>query len=57
VDRKLGERIGAAARESVRLRFAPERTVPQIEELYSALGLNASGAPRAGSRIDLREAA
>jgi glycosyltransferase involved in cell wall biosynthesis len=57
VDRKLGERIGAAARESVRLRFAPERTVPQIEELYSSLGLNASGAPQAGSRIDLREAA
>jgi glycosyltransferase involved in cell wall biosynthesis len=58
VDRKLGERIGAAASESVRLRFSPERTLAQVEDLYSALGLIAMGesadhAPRA----TLREAA
>ncbi len=58
VDRKLADRIGSAARESVRLRFSPERTIPQIEELYSSLGLHARGAPRAPApRIDLREAA
>jgi glycosyltransferase involved in cell wall biosynthesis len=57
VDRKLAERIGAAARESVRLRFSPERTVPQIEALYASLGLNSLGMAQPGPRIDLREAA
>jgi glycosyltransferase involved in cell wall biosynthesis len=35
----LGARVGAAARESVRLRFAPERAVPRLEEVYAAVGL------------------
>jgi glycosyltransferase involved in cell wall biosynthesis len=42
-DRALGERIGAAARETARLRFAPERALPQLEEIYRALGLAAAG--------------
>jgi glycosyltransferase involved in cell wall biosynthesis len=40
VDRKLGERVGAAGRESVRLRYAPERVLPELENLYTAAGLN-----------------
>jgi glycosyltransferase involved in cell wall biosynthesis len=40
LDRALGERIGAAARESVRLRFSPERVLPELEGLYAAAGLS-----------------
>ena len=35
-DRALAARLGAAARESVRLRFAPERALPRLEALYAA---------------------
>jgi glycosyltransferase involved in cell wall biosynthesis len=42
-DRPLGERIGAAARDSVRLRCAPERALAKLGELYAALGLRAWG--------------
>jgi glycosyltransferase involved in cell wall biosynthesis len=56
LDRPLGERIGAAGRESARLRFAPERTLPRLEEIYAAVGLCALGeAP--GPVLDLRKAA
>jgi glycosyltransferase involved in cell wall biosynthesis len=58
LERALGARIGAAARESVRLRFAPERSIARLEEIYAAAGLTAIGAPRAAARDDgLREAA
>jgi glycosyltransferase involved in cell wall biosynthesis len=40
LDRKLGERVGAAGRESVRLRYAAERVLPELENLYTAAGLN-----------------
>jgi glycosyltransferase involved in cell wall biosynthesis len=40
LDRALGERIGAAARETVRLRFSPERVLPELEALYAAAGLS-----------------
>jgi glycosyltransferase involved in cell wall biosynthesis len=43
-DRPLGQRIGAAARETARLRFSPERALPQLEDIYRALGLAAAGA-------------
>lgn len=58
LDRKLGERIGMAARESVRLRFAPERIIPRLEELYADAGLSATGeiAPRVPD-TGMREAA
>jgi len=58
-DRALAQRMGAAARETVRLRHAPERTLPRLEELYGSLGLCALEAPPrpAAPRIDLREAA
>jgi glycosyltransferase involved in cell wall biosynthesis len=58
MDRKLGTRIGAAARESVRLRFAPERTIPKLEELYAEIGLTAIGQPQQQRPfIQLKEAA
>lgn len=44
LDRSLGERIGAAGRETVRARFAAERALPKLEELYAASGLAHSGA-------------
>src|SRR3954462_1923880 len=39
LDRELGTRVGAAARQSVRLRCAPERALARLEALYGALGL------------------
>jgi glycosyltransferase involved in cell wall biosynthesis len=59
LDRALGQRIGAAARESARLRFAPERALPKLEELYAAIGLSAA-LPEPGTPVreaDLRRAA
>jgi glycosyltransferase involved in cell wall biosynthesis len=44
LDRKLGTRIGAAARESVRLRCAPERALARLGVLYVELGLAAYAA-------------
>jgi glycosyltransferase involved in cell wall biosynthesis len=41
LDRARAERLGAAARESARLRFQPERVLPALEELYAAIGLSA----------------
>jgi glycosyltransferase involved in cell wall biosynthesis len=43
LDRRLGARIGAAARESVRLRCSPERALVRLGELYAGLGLRAFG--------------
>jgi glycosyltransferase involved in cell wall biosynthesis len=43
LDRRLGVRIGAAARESVRLRCSPERALVRLGELYAGLGLRAFG--------------
>lgn len=39
LDRALAARLGAAARESARLRFAPERVLPRLEEIYAAAGI------------------
>ena len=55
-ERSLAARVGAAARESARLRFAPERAVPRLEELYASIGLAAHDAPR-GPALGMREAA
>jgi glycosyltransferase involved in cell wall biosynthesis len=58
LDRSLGARIGAAARESVRLRYAPERALPKLEEIYTALGLQCLAAEPAPARdVGLRKAA
>lgn len=53
IDRKLGALIGAAGRESVRLRFSPERALPRLEEIYADVGVRALGRVQA----DLRKAA
>jgi glycosyltransferase involved in cell wall biosynthesis len=58
LERELGARIGAAARESVRLRYAPERALPRLEEIYASIGLQASADPRTPVRkLELRKAA
>ena len=58
LDRTLGARLGGAARESVRLRFSPERTIPRLEEIYAQAGLAAIGKPLAPGRdAGMREAA
>lgn len=43
LDRKLGERMGAAARESIRLRCAPERAAARLADIYAGLGVHAVG--------------
>ena len=58
----LAERIGAAARETARVRFAPERVIPRLEEIYADLGLDASGgapgsAPAGRGGLGMRKAA
>ena len=56
LDRAAGQRLGVAARESARLRFAPERALPKLEDLYASIGLT-GGEPRAVPETDLRKAA
>jgi glycosyltransferase involved in cell wall biosynthesis len=55
-DKALAARIGAAARESVRLRYAPDRAVPRIEALYADFGMPRLAAP-AASAPELKKAA
>jgi glycosyltransferase involved in cell wall biosynthesis len=57
LDRKLGATMGAAGRETVRLRFAPERALPRLEEIYADLGLRSLAEPRRPVEADLRKAA
>jgi glycosyltransferase involved in cell wall biosynthesis len=57
LERVLGARLGAAGRESVRLRFAPERSIARLEEIYAAAGVSASGARTPVRPEGLREAA
>jgi hypothetical protein len=42
LDPALAGRLGAAARESARLRFAPERVLPALEEIYAGVGVAAA---------------
>ena len=56
-ERGFAARIGAAARETARLRFAPERALPKLEEIYAALGVQAIAAPVPSPVVDLRRAA
>jgi glycosyltransferase involved in cell wall biosynthesis len=43
LDRSLGARVGAAGRETVRARFAAERALPALEDLYAGIGLAPAG--------------
>jgi glycosyltransferase involved in cell wall biosynthesis len=56
LDRTLAARVGAAAREAARLRFAPDRAMARLEEVYAEAGLAALGGivPR---EPDMRRAA
>ena len=56
-DRALAQRISAAARETARVRHAPERALPKLEEIYASLGVEAI-APKIATRVvDLKRAA
>jgi glycosyltransferase involved in cell wall biosynthesis len=44
VERALAERVGAAGRDSVRLRHAPERALPRLEAIYATMGIEPTGA-------------
>lgn len=39
LDRAFAERIGAAARESAKLRFAPARVLARLDDIYASLGV------------------
>ena len=41
IERALAARMGAAARETARARYAPERALPVLENLYESLGVGA----------------
>ena len=55
LERSLAERIGAAGRDSVRLRYSPERALPRLEAIYTAMGIEPVAAPL--REPDLRKAA
>jgi len=55
LDRTLAARVGAAARESVRLRYSAERVIPLLEDVYAAVGVGA-GVPRS-KPVQMRKAA
>jgi glycosyltransferase involved in cell wall biosynthesis len=57
IDRNLAARIGAAGAESARLRFAPERALPRLEEIYFRIGLFATGDLPPMPNVDLKKAA
>lgn len=50
LDPGLAAKVGAAGRESVRLRFAPERAIARLEQIYAELGMNLQLAPWPASR-------
>lgn len=56
-DRALAERMGAVARETARVRAAPQRALAALEDVYDALGVNASAERRPDLRVSLRKAA
>jgi glycosyltransferase involved in cell wall biosynthesis len=56
LDRALAARMGAAARETARVRFSPDRAIARLEEVYVEAGLAATAGvtPR---EPDMRHAA
>jgi glycosyltransferase involved in cell wall biosynthesis len=58
IERQVAARLGAAARETARARFAPERALSVLENIYQSLGVNASDGPAPRLReVPLRKAA
>ena len=56
-DAALAARIGAAGRQSARLRYAPDRAIPRIEALYASAGIAASTVPAPRAQPELKKAA
>jgi glycosyltransferase involved in cell wall biosynthesis len=58
-DRKLASRLAAAARDTVRLRFAADRVLARLERVYAAAGLvpQPAAALHNGPQRPVREAA
>jgi len=56
-DRALAHRLGAAARETARVRAAPERALAALEDVYEALGVDGSEERRPRLQVPLRKAA
>jgi glycosyltransferase involved in cell wall biosynthesis len=56
-DRALANRLGAAARETARVRAAPERALAALEDVYDALGVNGTEERRPRLQVPLRKAA
>ena len=56
-DKALADRIAVAARQSVRLRYAPDRAVPRIEALYADVGLPRLRGDAPASQPELKKAA
>lgn len=59
LEHALAKRMGAAARETARARYAPERALPVLENLYESLGVGAivGRTPRMQPPVPLRKAA
>jgi glycosyltransferase involved in cell wall biosynthesis len=56
-DRALAARMSAAARETARVRAAPERALAALEDVYDALGVHGSEERRPRLQVPLRKAA
>ena len=56
-DGALAARVGAAGRQSARLRYAPDRAIPRIEALYASAGVAASSVPAPRAQPELKKAA
>jgi glycosyltransferase involved in cell wall biosynthesis len=50
IERHVGARVGAAARETVRARFAPDKALARLEEVYIEAGLSLQGAGHGSHR-------
>jgi glycosyltransferase involved in cell wall biosynthesis len=50
IDRQLAARVGAAGRETVRARFAPDKALARLEEVYIEAGLSLQGAAHGSHR-------
>jgi glycosyltransferase involved in cell wall biosynthesis len=52
LDAPLRARVGAAARETARLRFSSDKVLAQVDALYSGLGVERRQPPRPAMRIN-----
>ena len=57
LEQGLAKRMGAAARETARARYAPERALPVLEHLYESIGVGALVDRTPRIQVPLRKAA